>query len=145
MFFTSFYCFALLSSSSTLPYLMNVDSHSPQYYLYLHVTALTLGNSWYQISFQICLAMNDIFIAIGGAYSASLLALRRCGLPTVNHLSADMEKLRAKIKKGGQELSIVDGKFLEDIREIVGRLEGTLSITLMMFWTMVNGLRSRNK
>ncbi len=78
--------------------------------------------------------MNEIFTAKGGTYGASLLAMRRCGLATVNQVSHDMEKLRAKMEKGGQELSLVDGKFLEDIREILGRIQGTLETTLKMFY-----------
>eukprot|EP00794_Sanderia_malayensis_P015045 gene15045-16598_t len=83
---------------------------------------------------RVCLEMNKLFVLNCGAYGASLLALRRCHLPTVNQIAADIEVLRFMIEKGGRMLTAVDGKYLEDIRELLGRLEGTISTTLNMFY-----------
>ena len=83
---------------------------------------------------QVCLDMNAKFTSNAGIYGASLLELRRSELPTVKQISRDMEELRAKISDGGQELSLVDGKFLEETRDILGRLKGTICTTLSMFY-----------
>lgn len=74
--------------------------------------------------------MHKVFVENGGVYGASLLALRRRDLPNVSRISKVMEELRAKVEEGGQELSLVDGKFLEEVREILGCLQGTLAVTL---------------
>jgi len=77
-----------------------------------------------------CLQMYKAFVENGGTYGASLLALRRSNLPNVARISKVMEELRAKVEEGGQELSLVDGKFLEEVRELLGILQGTLGVTL---------------
>ena len=74
--------------------------------------------------------MHKTFIENGGKYGASLLSLRRSKLPNVSKISCVMEEVRAKVVEGGEELSLVDGKFLEEVREILGRLEGVLAVTL---------------
>ena len=74
--------------------------------------------------------MYRVFVENGGTYGASLLALRRSNLPNVARISKVMEELRAKVQEGGQELSLVDGKFLEEVRELLGCLQGTLCVTL---------------
>ena len=74
--------------------------------------------------------MYKVFVENGGKYGASILALRRSKLPIVSQISTEMEKLRAKIEEGGQELSLVDGKFLEEVRENLGILKGIVAITL---------------
>ncbi|XP_065060846.1 uncharacterized protein LOC135688068 [Rhopilema esculentum] len=78
----------------------------------------------------VCLQMQKTFIENGGKYGASLLSLRRSKLPNVSKISCVMEEVRAKVVEGGEELSLVDGKFLEEVREILGRLEGVLAVTL---------------
>ena len=74
--------------------------------------------------------MYKVFVEHGGNYGASLLALRRSNLPNAARISKVMEDLRAKVEEGGQELSLVDGKFLEEVREILGGLQGILAVTL---------------
>ena len=61
-------------------------------------------------------------------------SLKNANLTIGNRMAFDLDKFQDMINEGGQELSFIDAKFLEDLREILGNMLGNLVTTLEILY-----------